>query len=90
MNKINKNLCKFALNLIQFKRGEARSSTPSIKQILKKYKRENIIDNEKDLKILNRYAATGMVSFNIKIIKNHTEPTAKLTDTGRWFITQLD
>jgi hypothetical protein len=89
INKMSKNLCNFALNIIKFKRDEA-GSTPTVKQILKKYKRETIIDNELDIKVLNRYAATGMVSFNIKIVKNHIEPTAKLTDTGRWFITQLD
>ncbi len=89
MNEINKKLCGFALNIIKFRRTEA-GSTPTAKQILKKYKRENIIDNELDFKILNRYAATGMVSFNIKIVKNQVQPTAKLTDAGRWFVTQLD
>ena len=89
MNEINKKLCSFALNIMKFRRTKT-SSTPTAKQILKKYKRENIIDNELDLKVLNRYAVTGMVEFNVKIVKNQMQPTAKLTDTGRWFVTELD
>ncbi len=66
-------------------------SRQNAKDILKKYKRENIIDNERDLKILERYAATGMVEFSIGQNKKTLAPAAKakLTEMGRWFITQL-
>ena len=62
-----------------------------IKTTLKQYKKGKTIENEIDLKILERYTATGMVFFYIERNKKtfKIEPKAKLTDMGKWFVKQL-
>lgn len=59
----------------------------SVKEVLKKFKHGNYIENLYELKILQRYASTGMVSFGFDYEKKECD--AKLTPQGKWFVKQL-
>ena len=68
--------------------GEEYTTSDKIRSVLKKYKKGHSIDSEDDLKVLERYASTGMVrlsGFNYKTKKGE----AVLTDQGKWFLKQL-
>ena len=59
----------------------------SVKDILKKFKKGNYIESRYELKVLQRYASTGMVHFGFNCKEGKSD--AKLTDMGRWFVKQL-
>lgn len=57
------------------------------KKTLIKFKNGSSIESEEELKILERYASTGMVRFGFNYKTRKSE--AKLTDQGKWFVRQL-
>lgn len=56
--------------------------------ILRKFRRRSAIQNEEELKVLRRYASTGMVAFSFNAAKR--QPEAELTDQGKWFVGAAD
>ena len=58
-----------------------------VKKTLKKFKRGNVIETEKELKVLQRYYSTGMVNFGFDYKLRVS--TASLTKRGKWFVKQL-
>lgn len=81
---IVENIFAFLLKNSDFKSTEIKR----IKSVLKKFKNGKTIESEEELKILKRYASTGMVrlgGFNYITRK----PEARLTSQGRWFVKQL-
>jgi len=59
----------------------------SAKEVLKKFKKGETIDSDEEMKILERYALTGMVQFGSNLKTRKAE--AILTNQGRWFLGQL-
>lgn len=54
------------------------------KDVLKKFKKGAVIENEEELKILKRYYSTGMVHFGFDYKLRSS--TASLTKQGKWFL----
>lgn len=59
----------------------------NLKKILNKFRNGALIETEEEMKILERYASTGMVHFGFNTKKGMGD--ASLTKQGKWFVKQL-
>ena len=59
----------------------------SMKEVLSKFKNGGFIESEYELKVLQRYASTGMVHFGFNYKDKKSD--AKLTKQGKWWAKQL-
>ena len=79
--KILDNIFKF------FKKSEdPKNPSRIVTEVLKKFKEGAAINSEEELRVLDRYASTGMVRFGFDY--KTRQPTASLTNQGRWFLKQ--
>ncbi len=86
-------MLKYLGNLIRGVKESNNNSKSSlenrnVRDILKKFEKGNYIESMEELKILQRYASTGMVRLGLfNYLKGKAE--ASLTEQGRWFVRQL-
>lgn len=57
------------------------------KKILKRFKKGKEIENDEEEEVLDRYAITGMVRFDVDF--ETLKAYAFLTERGKWFLTQM-
>ena len=59
----------------------------SDREVLKRFRRGNFIRDENEVRVLERYASTWMVSFGFNYKTKQAE--ASLTSQGRWLVRQM-
>lgn len=59
----------------------------SDREILKRFKRGNFVNNEEEARVLERYASTGMVTFGFNYKEKKAD--ARLTEQGKWLLSQM-
>jgi len=80
-------LKKWFLSLIGIREKRVCHFCENIKKTLEKFKKGNTVDSWEELRVLERYASTGMVSFGFDC--KLRKATASLTSHGRWFVRQM-
>lgn len=66
---------------------DPRNPNEQVKKILSKFRNGAAIESQDELRVLDRYASTGMVRFGFNYKRR--VPEASLTDQGKWFLKQL-